>query len=127
MYITNIKKIQNVTIYNETTPTNFFYLFLTSISLFIFIFFIWANISKIDEFVNCKVILRPMTPVSSIKCVTSGQIYSKNFQNDDEVSVGDLLFTLDTTVYQTELETYKKELLKNQNDIFINEIVLQTI
>lgn len=38
MYITNIKKIQNVTIYNETTPTNFFYLFLTSISLFIFIF-----------------------------------------------------------------------------------------
>lgn len=60
MYITNIKKIQNVTIYNEISPTQFFYLFLTSISLFICIFFIWANISKIDEVVNCKVILRPM-------------------------------------------------------------------
>lgn len=127
MYITNIKKIQNVTIYNEISPTQFFYLFLTSISLFICIFFIWANISKIDEVVNCKVILRPMNPESSIKSINSGQIYSKYFQNDDEVSEGDLLFTLDATVYKTELDAYQKELLKNTNDAFINEIILQTI
>lgn len=127
MYLKTFDDMQKTSVFFMLKPANAFYGFIITVCVSIATIFIWAIFAPMNDVVKGTVLLRPCGAISSIKCVTSGQIYSKNFQNDDEVCVGDLLFTLDTTVYQTELETYKKELLKNQNDIFINEIVLQTI
>lgn len=127
MYLKTFDDMQKTSVFFMLKPAKAVYAFIITVCVSIAAILVWAVFAPMDDVVKGTVLLRPCGAVSSIKCITSGQIYSKNFQNDDEVSVGDLLFTLDTTVYQTELETYKKEFLKNQNDIFINEIVLQTI
>lgn len=127
MYLKTFDDMQKTSVFFMLKPAKVVYAFIITVCVSIAAILAWAVFAPMDDVVKGTVLLRPCGAVSSIKCITSGQIYSKNFQNDDEVSVGDLLFTLDTTVYQTELETYKKEFLKNQNDIFINEIVLQTI
>lgn len=105
----------------------FIYGFIITICVSIGAIILWAIFAPMDDVVKATVLLRPNTAVSSVKCVTSGQIFSKNFENDAEITEGDLLFTLDTTVYETELDAYKKELNKCHQDIYINEIFLKTI
>jgi len=80
-----------------------------------------------DDVIKANVLLRPSSAVSTVKCVTSGQVYLKNFENDDLVQEGDFLFALDTTANMLELETYKEELKKNANDIYVNSVLSDTI
>lgn len=80
-----------------------------------------------DDVVKASVLLRPAEAVSSIKCVTSGELSEKYFENNDLVNEGDLLFSLDTASYKSQLETYKAEIIKNQNEIFVNNQLLQTL
>ena len=127
MYLKTFDDMQKTSVFFMLKPANAVYGFIVTVSISIAAILLWAVLAPMDDVVKATVLLRPSTAVSSVKCVTNGQIYSKYFQNDDEVSEGDLLFTLDTTVYKTELDAYQKELLKNTNDAFINEIILQTI
>lgn len=127
MYLKTFDDMQKTSVFFMLKPVNAVYGFIVTVCISIAAVLLWAVLAPMDDVVKATVLLRPSTAVSSVKCVTSGQIYSKYFQNDDEVSEGDLLFTLDTTVYKTELDAYQKELLKNSNDTFINEIILQTI
>lgn len=127
MYLKTFDDMQKTSVFFMLKPANAVYGFIVTVCISIAAILLWAVLAPMDDVVKATVLLRPSTAVSSVKCVTSGQIYSKYFQNDDEISEGDLLFTLDTTVYKTELDAYQKELLKNTNDGFINEIILQTI
>lgn len=127
MYLKTFDDMQKTSVFFMLKPVNAVYGFIVTVCISIAAVLLWAVLAPMDDVVKATVLLRPSTAVSRVKCVTSGQIYSKYFQNDDEVSEGDLLFTLDTTVYKTELDAYQKELLKNTNDAFINEIILQTI
>lgn len=127
MYLKTFDDMQKTSVFFMLKPTNAIYGFIITVCVSIAAILVWANFAPMDDVVKATVLLRPSTAVSNVKCVTSGQIFSKNFVNDDEVIEGDLLFTLDTTVYQTELESYQKELLKNHNDIFIIETFLDTV
>ena len=127
MYLKTFDDMQKTSVFFMLKPANAVYGFIVTVCISIAAILLWAVLAPMDDVVKATVLLRPSTAVSSVKCVTSGQIYSKYFQNDDEVSEGDLLFTLDTSVYKTEMDAYQKELLKNTNDAFINEIILQTI
>lgn len=127
MYLKTFDDMQKTSVFFMLKPANAVYGFIVTVCISIAAILLWAVLAPMDDVLKATVLLRPSTAVSSVKCVTNGQIYSKYFQNDDEVSEGDLLFTLDTTVYKTELDAYQKELLKNTNDAFINEIILQTI
>ena len=108
-------------------PVNAIYGFIITVCVAIVTLILWATFAQMDDVVKASVILRPTDAVSSIKCVVSGEVSEKNFLNDDFVNFGDLLFSLDTKVYKSELEAYQKELLKNSDDIFINQILLSTI
>lgn len=127
MYLKTFDDMQKTSVFFMLKPANSVYGFIVTVCISIAAILLWAVLAPMDDVVKAAVLLRPSTAVSSVKCVTSGQIYSKYFQNDDVVSEGDLLFTLDTSVYKTEMDAYQKELLKNTNDAFINEIILQTI
>lgn len=127
MYLKDFDDMRKTSVFFMLKPVNAIYVFIITACVSIAAILVWAIFAPMDDVVKAPVLLRPNTTISSIKCVTSGQIFLKNFINNDEVTEGDLLFTLDTTVYQTELESYQKELLKNLNDISINETFLETI
>lgn len=127
MYLKTFDDMKKTSVFFMLKPANAIYGFIITICVSIGAIILWAILAPMDDVVKATVLLRPNTAVSSVKCVTSGQIFSKNFENDAEITEGDLLFTLDTTVYETELDAYKKELNKCHQDIYINEIFLKTI
>lgn len=127
MYLKTFEDMQKTSVFFMLKPINAIYAFILTVCISIVAIILWAIFAPMDDVVKASVLLRPSSAISSVKCVTNGQILSKNYENDDCVKEGDLLFCLDTTVYETELEAYKKELLKNQNDYFINQTFLQAI
>ena len=114
MYLKTFDDMQKTSVFFMLKPANAVYGFIVTVSISIAAILLWAVLAPMDDVVKATVLLRPSTAVSSVKCVTNGQIYSKYFQNDDEVSEGDLLFTLDTTVYKTDWMHTKKNYLKIQ-------------
>lgn len=127
MYLKSFDEMKRTSAFFMLKPVNAIYGFIITICVSIIITLIWAIFSPMDDVVKASVLLRPTQSVSSIKCVTSGELYEKNFDNDDFVQSGDLLFSLDTSAYKTELDAYKKEQHKNKEERFIYETLLQTI
>ena len=127
MNLKTFEDMQKTSAFFMLKPANAIYGFVITIFVSIVVIFVWAIFAPMDDVVKASVLLRPAEAVSSIKCVTSGELSEKYFENDDLVNEGDLLFSLDTAFYKSQLETYKAEIIKNQNEIFVNNQLLQTI
>ena len=127
MYLKTFEDMQKSSVLFMLKPIKAVYYFITIIFVSLILFLIWSFFAPIDDSVKVTVLLRPATTISSVKCITSGQIYSKNFYNNEIVEENDLLFSLDTTSLLKQLETYQSELFKNKNDIEINEAFMETI
>lgn len=108
-------------------PVNAIYGFIVTVCLAIVAVIIWACLAPMDDVVKASVLLRPSQAVSSIKCVTSGELSVKIFENDDIVQEGDLLFSLDTTALKTELESYRLAQKKNLENLHVYKILAETI
>ncbi len=127
MYIKSLDEINNMPFIFMLRPTNTIYHCIITIFTIIMSFVFWACFCPIDEIVRAPVVLRPVQPVSSIKCITSGEMLQKNFDNDDFVSYGDLLFSLDTTTYMAELEACINEEYKNNEELLENKTLITTM
>ncbi len=127
MNLKTFEDMQKTSAFFMLKPANAIYGFVITIFVSIVVILVWAIFAPMDDVVKASVLLRPAEAVSSIKCVTSGELSEKYFENDDLVNEGDLLFSLDTASYKSQLETYKAEIIKNQNEIFVNNQLLQTI
>lgn len=127
MNFKSFEEMQKTTVFFMLKPANAIYGFILTIIFSFIILFIWASIFTIDDVIKAEVVLRPSENISSIKCVSSGQLYEKQFQNDEIVHKGDLLFRLDSCVYESELESLKKEILKIENDIEAIDILIDVI
>lgn len=127
MYLKTFEDMQKTSVFFMLKPVNAVYGFIVTVCAAIAAALIWAFFAPMDDVVKASVLLRPSKTVSSVKCVTSGQLYSKNFENDDDVIEGQLLFSLDTTVYQAEKESYLIEKEKNKEQFFIYKTLEQTI
>lgn len=127
MYLKTFEDMQKTSAFFMLKPANAIYGFVITIFVSIVVILAWAIFAPMDDVVKASVLLRPAEAVSSIKCVTSGELSEKYFENDDLVNEGDLLFSLDTASYKSQLETYKAEIIKNKNEIFVNNQLLQTL
>lgn len=127
MNLENFDDLKKTSFFFSLKPCNAIYYFIIILCFSIFSFLVWAFFSPMDEIVKGSVTLRPINAVSSIRCVTSGQLSFKNYHNDDVVNEGDLLFSLDSFMYKTELEAYQHELINTEKEIYVNEIFLETI
>ena len=127
MNLKTFEDMQKTSAFFMLKPANAIYGFVITIFVSIVVILVWAIFAPMDDVVKASVLLRPAEAVSSIKCVTSGELSEKYFENDDLVNEGDLLFSLDTASYKSQLETYKSEIIKNQNEIFVNNQLLQTL
>ena len=127
MQLKTFEEMKKTSAFFMLKPVNAIYTFIITVCAVILAILIWAIFSPMDDVVKATVLLRPSQAVSSVKFVTSGELSVKNFENDNFVKSGDLLFSLDTTVFESELEAYQTELKKCEDEIFIYKTLLQTI
>ena len=127
MYLKSLAEMKKSSVLFMLHPAKSVYVFIITLCIFIMGFLFWASFAPLDDVIKSTVILRPTSTISSVKCITNGQLYSKNFKNDDLVEKGEPLFSLDTTVFESELQVYNQELDKVLNEQLINETLLQTI
>lgn len=127
MHIKEYDELKKDSLFFTINPKRVFYVFIVTLSILLVFVLIWAAFATMDDIVKAKVILRPSEVVSSVKCVTSGQVCLKNFSNDDLVNKGDLLFSLDIKSMKIESESYKNNLIQTEQEISNNELLLQTI
>ena len=127
MYLKTFDDMKKTSAFFMLKPVNAIYGFIVTVCLAIVAVIIWACLAPMDDVVKASVLLRPSQAVSSIKCVTSGELSVKNFENDDIVQEGDLLFSLDTTALKTELESYRLAQKKNLENLHVYKILAKTI
>lgn len=127
MHLKSFSEMKYTSAFFMLKPVNAIYWFIITLCISLACFFLWASIAPMDDVIKANIILRPTQTVSSVKCVSSGQLLYKYYENDQLVERGSLLFSLDTTVYETELDAYKKEKEKNINDILTNDIFIETL
>ena len=127
MYLKTFEEMKKTSAFFMLKPVNAVYGFIVTVCIAIAAVTVWACAAPMDDVVKAKVLLRPSRAVSSVRCVTSGELYLKSFHNDETVEKGDLLFALDTTALKTELESYKELQEKNEGDLYVYEKLLQTI
>ena len=127
MYLKTFDDMQKTSAFFMLKPVNAIYGFIVTVCVAIVAVIIWAVIAPMDDVVKASVFLRPSQAVSSIKCVTSGELAVKNFENDDIVQEGSLLFSLDTTALKTELESYRLAQKKNLDNLHVYKMLASTI
>ncbi len=127
MYLKTFDEMKKTSAFFMLKPVNAVYGFIVTVCLAIAAVIVWASVAPMDDVVKASVLLRPSQAVSSIKCVTSGELAVKNFENDDIVQEGDLLFSLDTTALKTELESYRLAQKKNLDNLHVYKMLASTI
>lgn len=127
MYLRTFDDMKQTTSFFMLKPAKAVYAFIITICIAIISIIIWASFAPMDDIVKSEVLLRPSQNISSIKCISSGELFEKNFKNDDIVHEGDLLFTLDTTALLTELESYKLAQKRNLFNLNVYNTLSETI
>ena len=127
MYLKTFNEMKRTSAFFMLKPVNAIYGFIITVCAAIVIAVVWAVLAPMDDVVKASALLRPCQAVSSVRCVTSGELFVKNYINDDFVNEGDLLFALDISVYKTELEACTKELQKNEEESLINNTLLSVM
>jgi len=88
---------------------------------------VWAAFAPMDDIVKVSVVLRPVEAVSSVRCMSGGELTEKRYMNDGQVQEGGLLFTLDTSAAVMELDAEEAQLAKLKDDMQTEGTLLETI
>ncbi|MBP5520634.1 MAG: biotin/lipoyl-binding protein [Treponema sp.] len=83
---------------------------LVTLSLSVFSVLVWAILIPGEKSEKTPVVLSLERDDCSVKCATSGMLVMKNFNNNDLVKEGDLLFMLDTTALESEKKNLENRL-----------------
>ena len=127
MYLKTFDDMRKTSAFFMLKPVNAIYGFIITVCFAIFVVIIWALIAPMDDIVKASVLLRPCQAVSSVRCVTSGELETKNYDNDFIVNEGDLLFSLDTSALKTELDSYRLAQKKNLENLHVYKTLAMTI
>lgn len=127
MYLKTFEDMKKTSAFFMLKPVDAVYGFIVTVCFAILAVIVWALIAPMDDVVKASVLLRPTQAVSSVRCVSSGELSSKNFENDDIVCEGDLLFSLDTSALRTELDSYRLAQKKNLENLHVYKTLAMTI
>ena len=83
--------------------------------------------APMDDTIKITATLRPKYAVSSIRCISSGEINNKNYINGQHVTKNQFLFSLDVTTYQIDIKHVKERIDIVENTIVVQTALLDTI
>lgn len=91
--------------------------FLICVCFLLISFFVWAVYAPMDDVVIASAILRPADNISSLNVAVSGKIVSKHYTQNQRVNKGELLFQLDSSAQNYELETTKSQISEYNEEL----------
>lgn len=121
------KELKRTTVFFMLKPCYAVYAFIISLVLVCIGLFIWSAFAPMNDIVKVTVVLRPMDAVSIIRSVTGGEVVAKKYENGDMISIGQLLFKIDTASMEQELESNIKRNKRIDELLFINSILLNSM
>lgn len=127
MHLTDYNTFKKTTAFFMLQPCRAVYGFIITIFISCAALLVWAAFAPMDDVVKVSVVLRPVEAVSSVRCVSGGEVTEKLYVNDGQVREGDLLFKLDTAAAEKELTSERSQLAKLKGDIQTAETLLETI
>lgn len=103
-------------------------LYFTLIILIIFALSLGlASVLEIDEVVRANAILRPVGTISSLRCLSGGQISRKDYAHDMVVSKGDPLWETDVQSDRIDLENSTQLLAQLEQDEQDMTVLLEAV
>lgn len=120
-------KLENLTLlpkthdFFDTQVSRAVNVFLYSILVLLVSLVIWLTAAKMDDVVKATAILRPTENISELKCLSGGEILSKNYKQNQKVSKGDLLLEIDCKSEENELHTIKEQKKCYEEELSINK------
>lgn len=121
------KELKRTTVFFMLKPCYAVYAFIISLVLVCIGLFIWSAFAPMNDIVKVTVVLRPIDAVSIIRSVTGGEVVAKKYENGDMISIGQLLFKIDTASMEQELESNIKRNKRIDELLFINSILLNSM
>jgi len=109
-FIQDMKDLTDSKELMEAKPLPFLNWLLYLFLAFIIAFFIWAYHGKIEETVTAHGMIRPQAQILTTSMPYSGKITEFQVKEGQYVEAGDVLFLVDTTQLQEELEHSEKRL-----------------
>ncbi|MDY2756167.1 MAG: HlyD family efflux transporter periplasmic adaptor subunit [Candidatus Treponema excrementipullorum] len=105
----------------SSIPCRGYYTFIITTFLMCIMCLGWTIYAPMDDTIKITATLRPKYAVSSIRCISSGEINNKNYINGQHVTKNQFLFSLDVTTHQINIKHIKEKI-----DVVENTIVMQT-
>ena len=121
------KDFQKTSTFFMLKPCRAVYGFLITLCVVILISLIWASFAPMNDTVKATVMLRPQEDISSVRCITSGQVVEKNYKNDDSVSAGTLLYALNVSGLEKDLESFISQEKNILEQIQVNNAQLEVM
>lgn len=127
MHLLDYKSFRKTTAFFMLQPCRAMYGFILTIFITCAAVFLWAFFAPMDDMIKTSVVLRPEGAVSSVRCMSGGEVTEERYVNGQQVSEGDLLFTLDTSATEEELSAERMQLLKTSGDIQTAQTLLSVM
>jgi multidrug resistance efflux pump len=127
MHLTDYNTFKKTTTFFMLQPCRAMYGFIITMFVTCAALLVWASVAPMDDMVKVSVVLRPVEAVSSVRCVSGGEVTEKRYVNDGQVREGDLLFMLDTSASEKELAAERAHLTRLRGDMLTAETLLETI
>lgn len=104
----------------EAREPHFMIISIYLVLLLLVIAFIWMWFAEIDTIVKADGVIRPTKNISVILNINTGKIKKKNYQEGVMVEKGDILYEIDSTLYDLERNSIveKKEKIENEIKMF---------
>ncbi len=110
MYLRSFEDMQKSLPFFLLKPARSIYWFLTGVCGFVVAAVMFMCFFKVDETVPAQVILRPATPVSSVRSMAGGQVVYIGYEDGQIVEQNALLFQVDTASIEKELTALHNQL-----------------
>ncbi len=110
MYLRTFDDMQKSLPFFLLKPARSIYRFLTGLCGFVVAAVIFMYFFKVDETVPAQVVLRPATPVSSVRSMAGGQVVYIGYEDGQIVEQNALLFQVDTASVEKELSALHNQL-----------------
>jgi multidrug resistance efflux pump len=127
MHLTDYNTFKKTTAFFMLQPCRAMYGFILTMFVTCAALLVWASFAPMDDMVKVQAVLRPVEAVSSVRCVSGGEVTEKQYVNDGLVREGGLLFTLDTSSPEKELTAERAQLAKLRGDMQTAETLLETV
>lgn len=127
MNLIEYKEFKKTSFFFSLKPTNAIFIFLLFCFILIISIIIFSIIAPIDDIIKVKVELRPMNFISSVRCISEGEIVSINYKNGQIINELDHLLSLDTTSDNVDLLNSRTRQEQLKKDLNIYKSLLQTI